>query len=409
MAKVAIIGAGIIGVCVAHFLRKGNHEVIIFDHNDPGTQTSYGNAGIFANHDCVFANSPRIWKELPRMLFSKNSLLSADWYYVLTHLPWFLRFLGNCTKSKVEHIARSLSNFSFHAELAYEEIFNEVDVSEYVVKKDSLYLYATKDSFERAQFIFNLRKKNNIPFEFIDKDDIASMEPSLAPVYYRGVLFKEEGYTRSSIKITQKIFDNFINNGGQFIKKKVDSIDKSGKLLFLRSGESSFQVDKVVIACGAWSNELANKIGDNFPLDTERGYHVLFESDKELISRSVGWASAGFYMTPMEDGIRAAGTVEIAGLKKPMNHQRLAMIEATARKILPQLGKVKSQWMGFRPTLSDSLPVIGESQKCKNVFYAFGHQHLGLSLGAVTGKSITSLIDNKPSNINIKPLSPLRF
>ena len=114
-------------------------------------------------------------------------------------------------------------------------------------------------------------------------------------------------------------------------------------------------------------------------------------------------------MTPMEDEIRVAGTVEIAGLKKPMNRKMLTMIEETARNILPKIGKVKSQWMGFRPTLPDSLPVIGESQKCKNVYYAFGHQHLGLSLAAVTGKVIQSLIENQPTNINIDFLSPYRF
>ena len=154
---------------------------------------------------------------------------------------------------------------------------------------------------------------------------------------------------------------------------------------------------------------MARTIGDNFPLDTERGYHIIFENNNNLLAHSVGWAKTGFYMTPMEDGIRAAGTVEIAGLKKPMNNNMLTMIEATARSILPQLGKVKSQWMGFRPTLPDSLPVIGESQKCKNVYYAFGHQHLGLSLAAVTGKTIRSLIENKATNINIEPLNPYRF
>ena len=123
----------------------------------------------------------------------------------------------------------------------------------------------------------------------------------------------------------------------------------------------------------------------------------------------MGWAETGFYLTPMEDGIRAAGTVEIAGLKKPMNYKRLELIENATRKILPQLGKIKSQWMGFRPTLPDSLPVIGESKRCKNVFYAFGHQHLGLSLGAITGKVINSLIQNQKSNINIDSFNPYRF
>ena len=133
------------------------------------------------------------------------------------------------------------------------------------------------------------------------------------------------------------------------------------------------------------------------------------KSKKNLISRSIGWASAGFYMTPMEDGIRAAGTVEIAGLKKPMNKKRLELIEKTSRKILPQLGEIKNYWMGFRPTLPDSLPVFGKSKKCENVYYAFGHQHLGLSLGAVTGKVIQSLVEDKRSNINLEPFNPYRF
>ena len=154
---------------------------------------------------------------------------------------------------------------------------------------------------------------------------------------------------------------------------------------------------------------MAKTIGDNFPLDTERGYHVLFEKNDDLISRPIGWAKTGFYITPMEDGIRAAGTIEIAGLKKPMNEKILKKIELTSRKILPKLGKVKSHWMGFRPTLPDSLPVIGESKKCNNVYYAFGHQHLGLSLAAVTGKVIQSLVENINTNINIKPLNPYRF
>ncbi|MBO6468369.1 MAG: FAD-binding oxidoreductase, partial [Pelagibacteraceae bacterium] len=190
---------------------------------------------------------------------------------------------------------------------------------------------------------------------------------------------------------------------------KIDSIIRKGDFLFLKYKKQEYQFDKIVVAAGAWSNFLAKTIGDNFPLDTERGYHIIFENNNNLLTRPVGWAKTGFYMTPMEDGIRAAGTVEIAGLIKPMNKNILAMIETTARSILPKLGKVKSQWMGFRPTLPDSLPVIGESRKCKNVYYAFGHQHLGLSLAAVTGKVMRSLIENQPTNINIDSLSPYRF
>ena len=408
-SKVAVIGAGIIGVCIAHFLRKNGHEVVLYDQNEPGTQTSFGNAGLFANHECVTANSPQLWKNLPSMLLSKNGSLVIDWFYVLTHLPWVVRFLRNCTSTRVEHIAKSLSSFSSHARFAYEEIFNEVDVSKYIVHKEPIYLYESKELFEKDQYAFNLRKKYNVHFDIISKEDIAKMEPSLEPIYYKGIVLKGEYFTRSPIQITKKIFDNFMNNGGHFVLTKIDSIFRNGDSLFLKYNKREHQVDKIVVAAGVWSNVLAQTIGDNFPLDAERGYHIIFENNSSLLTHSVGWAKTGFYMTPMEDGIRVAGTVEIAGLKKPINNNILTMIETTARRILPQLGKVKSQWMGFRPTLPDSLPVIGESQKCKNVYYAFGHQHLGLSLAAVTGKTIHSLIENKPTNINIDPLNPYRF
>ena len=409
MSKIAVIGAGIIGVCIAYFLNKSGHQVTLYDHNKPGTQTSFGNAGIFANHDCVFANSPHLWKDLPSLLFKKDGYVSFDWFYIITHFPWMFKFLKNCTKSKVNHISKSLSDFSFHAESAYLNLFNEVNVSDYIINKDSIFLYETEEDFKKNQYMNNLRKKNNIQFDIISKEDIAKMEPSLANVYNKGIIFRNESYTKSPIIITQRIFNSFINNGGSFKLQKIYSISKNNDGFLLNSGNQEFKTDKIIIAAGAWSNELAQTINDNFPLDTERGYHILFETKKNLISRSVGWAKLGFYMTPMEDGIRAAGTVEIAGLKKPINKKRLKILEKSARKILPQLGEVKSHWLGFRPTLPDSLPVIGESKMYNNVYYAFGHQHLGLSLGAITGKVIQSLVENKKSNINIDPFNPYRF
>ena len=147
MSKVAVIGAGIIGVCIAHFLRKNGHKVILYDQHDPGSQTSFGNAGLFAHHECVTANSPQLWKDLPSMLFNKNSPLVIDWFYVFTHLPWIIRFLRNCTSARVEHIAKSLSSFSYHARFAYEEIFNDVDVSNNVVHKEPILLYESKELF----------------------------------------------------------------------------------------------------------------------------------------------------------------------------------------------------------------------------------------------------------------------
>ena len=409
MSKVAIIGAGIIGVCCAHFLQKSGHTVTMFDQNEPGTQTSFGNAGLFASHECVTANSPNLWQNIPGMLFNQDNPIVVDWIYILKHLPWAFKFLRNCTSKKTEYIAESLSSFSRHSVLAYDEIFNVVNISNNIVNQKPIFLYESKELFEKNQYSLKLRKKFNVEFDIINKEEIAKIEPHLEPIYYNGIVLKGERFTKSPLKMTQKIFNYFIEKRGVFVKSRVKSIYKKNKSIFLKYNNKEEYFDKIVVAAGAWSNLLARSIGDNFPLEVERGYHIMFESNKDLINHPIGWAKKNFYITPMEDGIRAAGTVEIAGFKKPINKNMIKLIEDTTRKILPKLGKVKSHWMGFRPTLPDSLPVIGESKKCKDVYYAFGHQHLGLSLAAVTGKVVQSLVDKNPSNIDIYPLNPSRF
>ena len=150
-------------------------------------------------------------------------------------------------------------------------------------------------------------------------------------------------------------------------------------------------------------------VGDSFPLDTERGYHVLFENTEKLIDRPIGWSQSGFYIIQIEEGIRSAGTVEIAGLSNKPNQKRLKMIEKETRKILQTLNKVKSTWLGFRPTLPDAMPIIGQSEKNKKIFYAFGHQHIGWTLAAVTGHIMQYLVDDRKPNIDISAFRPQRF
>ena len=209
--------------------------------------------------------------------------------------------------------------------------------------------------------------------------------------------------------ICRKIFKSFLEGGGEFINENVKNIESKEDLIEINLQEKKFRFNQIVICTGAWSKSLAKMIGDEFPLDTERGYHVLFDTKKQLINRPIGWSQSGFYLVQMEDGIRASGTVEIAGLDKPLNKKRTNMIENQARKILPQLGKVKSIWMGRRPTLPDAKPIIGRSSKNKNVMYAFGHQHIGWTLGAVTGKAINELAKGSQPNFDISAFSPNRF
>ena len=405
---IAVVGAGIVGICSAYFLNKSGFKVTLIDRNDPGTMTSYGHACTFADYACVPVNSPELFKEIPSMLLKSDGPLAVDFFHVIKNLSWAYKFLQNCTTNKVEHISSSLSNLLNSASVSYDEIFSDVNVSNYIKNEEALYLYQNVNEFLEAKETNIIREKNGVQIRILSKKDILEMEPNLAPVFYNGQLFVGSRHTTNPQEISNKIFESFINNGGIFHKKSVKNIFPDDEGVKLYYEEATHKFDKVVVCAGAWSKVLTKTFGDNFPLDTERGYHVLF-NNYNLINRPIGWSQSGFYLVQLEEGLRAAGTVEIGGLKKPENKKRTKMIEMQARKLLPQLKEVKSTWLGFRPTLPDSLPVIGQSAKYKNIIYGFGHQHIGWTLGAVTGKVINSLCNDRVPNINIEPFSPKRF
>ena len=405
---IAVVGAGIVGICSAYFLKKSGFNVTLIDKNDPGSMTSYGHACTFADYASVPVNSPDLFREIPSMLFRSDGPLSVDFFHVLKNLRWSFKFLQNCTTKNVNHISNSLGNLLNSASTSYDEIFSDVDVSEYIKNEEAIYLYKNADEYLKAKTTNELREKSGVKIKHLSKNEVLELEPNLAPVFYNGQLFIGSRHTTNPLMISKKIFDTFIRNGGVFIKEKVNKIVPEDDFINVNYNGLDNKFEKVIICAGSWSNDLSKKFGDSFPLDTERGYHVMFDNFG-LINRPVGWSQSGFYLVQLDDGLRAAGTVEIAGLHKPENKKRIKMIESQARKLLPQLKEVKSTWLGYRPTLPDSLPVIGKSQKNKNIIYGFGHQHIGWTLGAVTGKIINSICNDRVPNINIEPFSTSRF
>ena len=409
MKKIAVVGAGIVGICTAYFLQKTGYSTTLIDKEDPGTMTSFGHACTFADYANIPVNSPSLFKDIPSMLFKKDGPLALDFFYVIKNLPWAYQFLKNCRKNKVEEIATSLANLLKHSQLSYDQIFEEVKVSQYIKNEENIYLFDSKKSYEDYKYATYLRKKNNVKVRNLSKDEVYELEPNLAPVYYAGQIFEGSRHTTNPLAISKKIFENFLLQGGNYIKKNVNDVFQKENSVEIILEQDKYIYNEMIICAGAWSNSIANMVGENFPLDTERGYHVLFETDQQLINRPIAWSESGFYLIQIEDGIRAAGTVEIAGLNKSPNNQRTNMIERQSRKILPQLGKVKSTWMGRRPTLPDALPIIGRSEKNKNILFAFGHQHIGWTLAAVTGKAINEIIKGNKPNFNINDFSPSRF
>ena len=407
--NIAVIGAGIVGICSAYFLKKSGFNVTLIDKEKPGTMTSFGHACSFADYANVPVNYPGLIWDIHSMLLRKDGPLAIDLFYILKNLPWAISFLRNCKKEKVNEIASSLTNLLKHSQISYDEIFQDVDVSEYISYEENLYLFDSKKSFEDNEYANVIRKNNNVKVRNLNKNEVKELEPNIADVYYAGQIFTGSRHTTNPLAISNKIFDKFLELGGIYINQNVKNIIQKENKIEIRLEDKNFYFDKIIVSTGAWSNQIANKFGDKFPLDTERGYHILFDTNEKLINRPVAWSESGFYLIQIHDGIRAAGTVEIAGLTKPPNKKRLAMIERQSRKVLPQLREVKSTWMGRRPTLPDSLPVIGKSKNNNNVIYAFGHQHVGWTLGAVTGKIIDSLSKDQVPNIDISAYAPDRF
>ena len=409
MKNIAVVGAGIVGICSAYFLKKSGFQVTLIDKEKPGTMTSFGHACSFADYANVPVNYPGLLWDIPSMLLRKDGPLAVDFFYIIKNLPWAINFLKNCQKEKVDEIATSLTNLLKHSQLSYDEIFKDVNVKEFISHEENLYLFDTKKSFENYEYANIIRKNNNVKVRNLNKDEVKELEPNIADVYYSGQVFTGSRHTTNPLAISNKIFDKFIELGGIYINQHVKNLIQHEKNIELLMEDKKIKFDKIIICAGAWSNQIANMLGDKFPLDTERGYHILFETNEKLINRPVAWSESGFYLIQIHNGVRAAGTVEIAGLNKSPNKKRLNMIERQSRKVLPQLGKVQSTWMGRRPTLPDSLPIIGNSQKNNNIIYAFGHQHVGWTLGAVTGKIIDSLSRDQIPNIDISAYSPSRF
>ena len=407
--NIGIVGAGIQGVCNAVFLQKKGYQVTIFDKDDPAASSaSYGNAGHFSPYASLQLNRIDILADVPAMLMSSTGPLALKWNYVPKMIPWFLRFIMNCSKKKMMHTAKYMHQILDLAIPAYDEIFDEVDMSGLVEKKGIMYIWNNKDLSSRELEI-KIREELGIDQKILTPKEIHDLEPNIKPFYHGGVFYSKARHARNPKKILLKIFDHFIEKGGKFKKLNIKDISFDTEKPILKSETQNFIFDKVVIACGAFSKRLTDKLDEKIPLDTERGYHVHFKGYDHLLSRPVVFANRGFGITPMEQGLRVVGTVEFGGLKNPLSKSRIKNLINNAKYMLDGLPEHHDEWLGFRPTLPDFLPVIGPSKKYKNVFYSFGHHHLGWTLGAISGKIVSKMINNEKTNLDLQPYSSLRF
>ena len=407
--KIGIIGAGIQGISNALFLQKKGFAVTIFDRDEPGSPAaSYGNAGHFSPYASVPINRPDILTDIPAMLLSSSGPLALKWNYIPQMIPWFLQFIKNCTTKKMMHTAKNMHQILDLALPAYDELFNEIDIESLVEKKGILYVW-NDQSLKSRDLEIKVRNELGVDQQLVTPKEIHDLEPNIKPFYHGGVYYQYGRHARNPKKILLKLFELFIKKGGKFLKMNIKDINFNEEKPVIRAETQSFLFDKIVIACGAFSKKLADNLDEKIPLETERGYHVHFKGCDHLLSRPVIFQNRGFGITPMEQGLRVVGTVEFGGLKNPMSKARIKNLIENAKYMLGDLPEHEDEWLGFRPSMPDFLPVIGPSKNYKNVFYCFGHHHLGWTLGPISGKIISGMIAEENTNLNLKPYSSLRF
>ena len=407
--KIGIVGAGIQGISNGLFLQKKGFDVTIFDKEEPGSPVaSYGNAGHFSPYACVLMNRPDVLADVPAMLLSSTGPLALKWNYVPKMIPWFLQFIRNCTTKRMMHTAKNMHQILDLALPAYDELFDEIDLEGLVEKKGILYIW-NDQNLKSRELEIRVRNELGVDQQVVTPKEIHDLEPNIKPFYHGGVYYQYGRHARNPKRILLKLFDLFLKKGGKFLKMNVQDINFDEDKPAIKTETQRFIFDKLVIACGAFSKRLTDNLDEKIPLDTERGYHVHFKGCDHLLNRPVIFSNRGFGITPMEQGLRVVGTVEFGGLENPPSKGRVKNLINNAKYMLGDLPEHEDEWMGFRPSLPDFLPVIGPSKNHKNIFYSFGHHHLGWTLGPISGKIISGMIAEENTNLNLEPYSSKRF
>lgn len=408
--RIAIVGAGIVGLSCAAYLLHDGHAVTLFDPLPPGEGCSLGNAGVLGLSRSMPLAHPGLIPRLPRMLLDPSSPLSVKWGYLPRLAPWLWRFALNCRAGRVEATSRSLHGLLALAFAAHEELAREAGARELIRASGWLYVYEKKSSFEWDEAEQRLRARRGVRFERLEGEALRRLEPTLGPRARYGVFMPDDGHVTDPLRLSRSIAALIASRGGTFRRSRVRALARRREGWRIEADEGSAEADAVVIAAGAWSKPLARMLSSAVPLESERGYHLTLPSPGAAPRLPVLHGEGRFVVTPMETGLRLAGTTEFAGLDAPPDWSRADILAEQARALFPGLNTAAaSRWAGERPATPDSLPVIAPAPRDDGAFLAFGHGHLGLTLGPVTGKIVADLIAGRAPLLPLEPFAATRF
>ena len=410
--KVIVIGAGAVGMCSALFLQRLGCAVTVVDRLPPGEACSFGNAGSLSWSSCVPIATPGLLPQVPGWLLRSDGPLTIRWRHLHTLMPWLWRFVrsgaaGNLEKSAEALAALHRPSLDLHTELA-----REAGASDLVRNCDYLHVYRTEQDFNKAAYNQSLRTRfTGAQVETLSGGEIRELEPQLSPRYVKASRILDQGFTINPSRLVKAYADLLVRNGGEFHTGEVSGFElRDNRVTGVKTAERLLPADQVVIAGGAWSARLCAMLGVRVPLETERGYHATVADSGISISGTIMETTDMMVATPMEMGVRFAGTVELASVDAAPNYARADIVLRQAKRMFPDLQtETVSRWMGCRPSLPDGLPVIGPSPKQDNVHFAFGHAHTGMVGSPQTGRLVAGMVCKQPINIDPTPFRVERF
>lgn len=409
--RVVVVGAGIVGLSCATFLRRDGHDVTVVDRLGPGEGTSFGNAGMVSPDTFTPIAMPGMLRKVPKWLADPVGPLAVRWSYLPQALPWLVRWIRAGRLDRVEQAAKALRALHGPAFATYRSLLGPDGFNDLIRLRGQLYLWQSDAPSETDRIADRLRQEQGVRCEAIGPDEIRQMEPTLAPGFRRGLYLPDNGSTANPHRLCTTLAHNLRGAGGRVLKAAVTDIEMGADgVRRVTTDAGPIEADIVVVAAGAWSVRLTRRFGVRLPLESERGYHVMLPNPGPVPNRSISHRTGSFSISPMEHGLRLAGTVEIAGLDAPPDERRAHILLKQARAALPTLNTEGMQtWMGHRPSFPDSLPVIDRAPGVPGVFLAFGHGHTGLTGGPMSGRVLADLVAGRTPAIDLRPYRADRF
>lgn len=408
--SVLVLGAGMVGVCCGLALQKRGFAVTLIDRKPPGSETSYGNAGVLARSSIVPLNNPGLWSKLTGYLGNRHPALNLDWRRALTRSGWLLRFLWEARPSQAAARIAALDSLTASTVARHRELMEAAGVTHRLRETGTLKLWRTEEGHAAAKAEQDFLARHGIASQALDRQGISAIEPALKPIFPAGLLIPSNASVDSPGAVTAAYAALFSQRGGTIVQSDIRALTRGAGGWQVETAKGVHDADLAIVALGPWSGDILKPLGLDPKLDVERGYHRHVRPEQgAALSRPVYDVDGAYFMAPMEQGFRITSGVDLSLRDAPDDHRQIDGVTASAREAFPLAEVVGETWRGARPTLPDSLPMIGQAPDRPGLWLAFGNQHIGFSTGPITGEILAALICGEVPPVDPKPFRPGRY